>query len=164
MTPQRRRLLDARKKYSRCANLIESKIKTSGLSEVLSEQVIGTGVAVDWVRRAAEMDDVSFIGNQLDESEHKLSFIELLRFTFSWFGLNAIFSRPSLLSLFGQPSSSSEFDAFLVLFNIASLPDAPAQVAELHALLKRNTAPRMPGLQKGTIVSTLLAIQTKYLQ
>lgn len=163
MTPQRLRLLDARKKYSKCANLIEMKIKASGLSATLSEQVIGAGVAADWVRRAAEMDDVSFVGNQLKESEHKVSFVEMLRFTFSWFALNAIFSRPALLSLFGQPSTP-EFDDFLVLFNGASLPNAQPKLAELHALLKKDTTPRMPGHKKGSVVSTLLAIQTKYLQ
>ena len=164
MTPQRHRLLEARKKYSKCANRLESEIKASELSVMLSEQVIGVGVAVDWVRRAAEMDDITFIGNQLNESEHKPSFIEILRFNFSWFGLNAIFSRPSLLGFFSQQTNHSEFDDFLVLFNETSLPNAQSQLAELHELLKKDTAPRMSGRPKGSIVSTLLAIQTKYLQ
>lgn len=163
MTPLRLRLLAARKKYSRCAHLLELQIKASGLTPLLSERVIGCGVAVDWVRRAAEMDDLAFIGNQLNESEHKPSFVELLRFNFSWFGLNAIFSRPRLLSLVGAPSSQSELDAFLVLFNKTVLPNAQAQLTELHGYLQKSTSPRMPGLARGTAVTTLTAIQAKYL-
>lgn len=164
MTPQRKRLLDARKRYSECAKLIESRIKATGLSTVLSEQVIGTGVAVDWLRRAAEMDDISFMGSQLHNSEHKTSFVELLRFTFTWFGLNAIFSRPSLLRLIGSSATPGEFGDFLVLFDATSLPNGASQLAELHDILSKSTSPRMPGRKAGDQVTTLLAIQTKYLQ
>jgi hypothetical protein len=164
LTPLRQRLLEARKRYSTCAKALESKIKASGLSDVLSEQVIGVGVALDWVRRAAEMDDIVFVGDQLNRSEHKPSFVEILRFNFCWFGLNAVFSRPSLLGLFSRQSHSSEFDDFLVLFNGTPLPNALTQVAKLHNLLMKDTSPRMPYLAKGTNVPTLRAIYTKYLR
>jgi len=164
LTPLRKRLLEARKKYSSCANVLESKIKASELSVVLSEQVIGVGCALDWVRRAAEMDDIAFIGDQLNRSEHKPSFVELLRFNFCWFGLNAIFSRPSLLGLFCQQKGQSEFDDFCVLFDQATLPNTQTQLDKLHALLRTETSPRMPLLLAGTKVTTLRAIHTKYLK
>lgn len=164
MTPLRLKLLNARKSYSKCANLVEGRISASDLSQSLSEQIIGIGVAADWLRKAAEMDDISFIGKQLNESEHKRSFVELLRFNFTWFGLNAIFSRPRLRDLIGQPNSISEFDDFLVLFNSATIPNANVHADELHAILAKSTSPRIPGQPPGTTVSTLYAIESKYLQ
>ena len=164
MTPQRHAIRAARIAYGKCAKRVEAKITANGLSESLSEQVIGIGVAIDWLRRAFEMEDISFLGDQLNNSEHKTSFVELLRFNFSWFGLNAIFARPSLLNLVGKPKTNGEFQEFLVLFNAAPLPNASTQIATLHALLAKQTAPRLPGRLRGTSVSTLSAIQTKYLQ
>src|SRR6476660_8855318 len=116
MTPERTVLLEARKEYSKCANLLESRIGRQGLTRQLSEQIIGVGVAADWVRRAGEMDEIVYIGSALNSSSRRNSFVELIRFGFSWFGLNAIFSRPTLLNVIGTPASKSEYEEFLVLY------------------------------------------------
>jgi hypothetical protein len=163
MNPTRLALLDARKAYSRCANKLESTIKKSGLSGPLSEQVIGVGVAADWLRRAVEMEDIAYLGSQLGNSKRNASFVEVLRFGFSWIGMNAVFARPSLLSLIGVAMDVSEFSHFLVLFDATPLPDAPAWKAELHGLLTAQVSSRLPGMPPGATLSTLNAIQTKYL-
>lgn len=162
MTPEREVLLQARKAYSKCAARVESRIKINTLTQSLSDQIIGVGVAADWVRRAAEMEDITYIGDQLNSSRRKESFVELLRFGFSWFGLNAIFSRPPLLHLIGKPAGGGEYDAFRVIFDAAPLPNAAALQAGLHSLLAARTSPRLPDSPAGNTVSTLSAIQRKY--
>lgn len=164
MNASRKMLLRARKDYSRCAETIEARIAATSLTPVLSEQIIGIGVAADWVRRAAEMDEILYIGAGLNDSRRKAAFVDLLRYGFGWFGLNAIFSRPCLLDLIGVPANAhSEFEAFRVLFNAASLTNAGARTAALHAILNAPTAPRLPNQQSGVTVSTLFAVDTKYI-
>lgn len=159
----RKTLLLARKGYSQCAAAVETRI-ASGLTPLLSEQIIGIGVAADWVRRACEMEDITYLGTHLNESQRKTSFVELLRYGFAWFGLNAIFSRPALLDLIGVPSNpNSEFEHFRVLFNAAPLPDSVSQTAALHGILGALTAPRLANQTLGTSVSTLFAIDAKYI-
>jgi len=163
MTPQRSTLLQARKVYSQCARLVESRAQATGVSQVLSDQIIGVGIATDWVRRAAEMEDIEYLGALLNESARRASFVELLRYGFSWFGLNAIFSRPALLHLIGNPANNSEYDAFLVLYNVRPVPNASVLEAQLHKLLSAQTSPRLPNVPSGTTVSTLHAIYAKYI-
>ena len=109
MTPHRDALLKARKVYLECADKVEETIAAQGLTPLLSTQIIGIGVATEWIRRAAEMDDIHYMGKNLNKSKSSDLFIELLRFNFSWFALNAIFTRNELLSLFGTPPDSSEY-------------------------------------------------------
>jgi len=163
MNSQQLTFLIARKRYSKCANKLEAKIKEHGLSETLSEQIIGIGVAADWVRRAAEMEDISYVGEQLNNSKRKASFVEVLRYGFAWFGLNAVFARPALLDFVGAPANSGEFEQFLVLFHATPLPDAATQTADLVELLTAQVESRLPHIPIGTSVSTLRALQTKYL-
>lgn len=96
MIPHRDTLLKARKVYSQCANKVEQSIVAQGLTPLLSTRVIGIGVATEWVRRAAEMDNIHYMGKNLNKSKSNDLFIELLRFNFSWFALNAIFTRNEL--------------------------------------------------------------------
>lgn len=163
MSPMLISLLNARKMYSQCANKLELKIRQGGLSSPLSEQVIGVGVAADWLRRATEMREIVYLGAQLNKSSRNVSFVELLRFGFSWFGINAVFARPSLLGLIGAPGGPSEFAHFRVLFDITPLPDAQAQTNDLRSLLATQVSSRLPGMPPGTLTSTIRAIQTKYL-
>jgi hypothetical protein len=163
MNDARRTLLSARKEYSRCAAALEVKIATGGLTPDLSEQIIGVGVAADWLRRASEMEAILYIGEGLNESQRKTPFVDILRYGFAWFGLNAVFSRPSLMHLFGQPSNpNSEFERFRVLFDAAALANSAARTAALHAILTAPTAPRLPSHPTGTPVSTLFAFDAKY--
>ena len=166
MTPTRSKLLHARKTYSQCARLVEGQIRVAPqLDPVLSERIIGLGIAADWVRRAAEMETVVFMGNQLDSSPRKASFIELTRYGFAWYGINAIFARNELLDLVGPRKSASELDRFTVLFQGAALSTAivSERLNKLHAILREHTAPRLPLAAPGTVVTVLQAIEAKYI-
>lgn len=165
LPPQQVKLLTARKHYSECARIVETQIHAAGsLSERLSERVVGLGIAADWVRRAAEMNAIHFIGEQLNKSERKSAFTDLVRYGFAWFGLNAIFARSSLLHLVGTPSKNSEFERFKVLFQSAGIQPGVISTREnaLRAILLQQTAPRMPVMPSGTNVTTLQAINAKY--
>jgi len=162
MIPHRDTLLKARKVYSQCANKVEKSIAAQGLTPLLSTQVIGIGVATEWVRRAAEMDNIHYMGKNLNKSKNNDLFIELLRFNFSWFALNAIFTRNELLSLFGTPSDKAEYSAFLLLYTRAVLPNATVRLQTLHRLLNTPITTRLPNTSNHS-VSTLEAIYLKYL-
>ncbi len=162
MIPHRDTLLKARKVYSQCANTVEKSIAIQGLTPLLSTQVIGIGIATEWVRRAAEMDNIHYMGKNLNKSKNNDLFIELLRFNFSWFALNAIFTRNELLSLFGTPSDKSEYSAFCLLYTRAVPPNATVRLQKLHRLLNTPITTRLPSTSNHS-VSTLEAICLKYL-
>jgi len=162
MIPHRDTLLQARKFYSKCANKVEKTIEAQGLTPLLSTQIIGIGVATEWIRRAAEMDNIHYMGKNLNKSKSSDLFVEILRFNFSWFSLNAIFTRNELLSLFGTPSDSSEYSAFHLLYTSAMPPNTAARLQKLHLLLNAPIATRLPNMSNHS-VSTLQAIYLKYL-
>ena len=160
--PHRDTLLKARKVYSQCAEKVEKSIAVQGLTAPLSTQVIGIGVATQWVRRAAEMDNIHYMGKNLNQSKSNDLFIELLRFNFSWFALNAIFTRNELLSLFETPSDKSEYSAFCLLYTRAVPPNETVRLQKLHLLLNTPITTRLPSTTNHS-VSTLEAIYRKYL-
>jgi hypothetical protein len=162
LPPYRKTLLEARKVYSKCANKVENNITQRGLTPLLSSQVIGIGIASDWLRRAAEMDNIHYIGKNLNKSKSSELFIELLRFSFSWFALNSIFSRTELLNLFGEPSGNGEYKALSLLYSSSSLINAPQRLEELRLILNTPITTRLPN-NNGIPVSTLEAIYLKYL-
>jgi hypothetical protein len=162
MVPHRHTLLQARKVYSQCANKVENTIAAHGLTTSLSAQIIGIGIAIEWIRRAVEMDNINYMGKNLNKSKSSDLFIEVLRFNFSWFALNAIFTRNELLSLFGTPSDHSEYSTFHLLYNNAVLTNVAARLARLHFLLNTLITTRLPNTSNYS-VSTLQAIYLKYL-
>ncbi len=144
MMSHRTVLLNARKTYSHCAQKVEQSISETEFDNTLSEQIVGIGTAIEWIRRAAEMDEIHYMGKNLNDSPRNQPFSEILRFSFSWFALNAIFTRRPLLSLIGTPNNpNSEYEAFCVLYNSA-LPEKPIYLSELHKLLDAPTTPRLP--------------------
>lgn len=162
MSAHRVTFLNARKVYSQCAKKIEQSIAAQELTVLLSNRIIGIGVAAEWLRRAAEMDNIHYIGKNLNKSKSNNLFIELLRFNFSWSGINAIYTRNDLLSLFGTPSNNGEYSKFSLLYTNAVLPNAIVRLQELHLLLNTQITTRLPNSSNHP-VSTLKAIQLKYL-
>lgn len=166
MIPHRETLFNARKIYSQCAKKVEQSITAQGLTPLLSTQVIGIGVAAEWLRRAAEMDNIHYIGKNLNKSKSSDLFIELLRFNFSWFALNAIFTRSELLSLFGSPIKNGEYSEFELLYTSAIVAANEAvRLQQLHLLLNTQITTRLPSTSNHSLspVSTLKAIYLKYL-
>lgn len=161
----RKRLLEARKAFSVCANRVEQRIKQAPtLTATLSEQIVGVGIAADWLRRAAEMETIQFSGHVSNDSPWTPSFVETTRFMFTWAGANAVFTRDSLVGLLGSPIPSSEFGRFCILVSTANLPAAVVaeRQAILHSILREITTPRLPGSASPTPVTTLHAIDQKY--
>jgi hypothetical protein len=111
------------------------------------------------------MDGINYMGKNLNNSPRNQAFSEILRFSFSWFALNAIFTRSQLLSLIGTPPFQGEYGEFRALYDIAvpSLTAVPARLQQLHELLNAQTSPRLSHMPIGTNVSTLAAIHMKYL-
>jgi hypothetical protein len=164
MIQHRNTLLEARKIYSQCTAKVEQCIAQQGLTDALSTRVIGIGVATEWIRRAAEMDSIYYMGKNLNKSKNNELFVELLRFSFSWFAINAIFTRKELLDLFvGTPSNrGTEYSKFCVLYNSASLTNVSFREQELRQLLNTTIETRLPNMSSQP-VTTLEAIYKKYL-
>ena len=163
MLPHRQTLLAARKIYSQCASKIETNIDRDSLDDFLSRQIIGTGVANEWLRRGAEMNNIVYVGKSLNKSKRNESFTEVLRFSFSWFAINAIYTRAELRDIIGTTSGNGEYAQFLVLYKNAALPNESAHLQELRELLNVKTSPRLPNEPIGKQVTTLTAIFLKYL-
>ena len=163
MIPHRETLLQARKSYSQCANRVENSIQSQGLTPLLSTQIIGIGIATEWIRRAAEMNSINYMGKNLNRAKSSDLFVELLRFNFSWFALNAIFTRHELLSLFGSLSNNSEYSKFHLLYTNAMPTNAATRLQQLHRLLNEPISTRLPSTITNQSVSTLQAIYLKYL-
>jgi NADPH-dependent ferric siderophore reductase len=128
--------------------------------------VIGLGVANDWVRRAAAMDTIVFTGKRMNKSSWKPSFVELSRYSFAWSGINAIFARDELLKLIGTiPHPNGELARFRVLFDAAAIPTADLAIREttLHAILTHPVSTRVPAPAAGTVVTTLYALNARYI-
>jgi len=88
----------------------------------------------------------------------------MVRYGFAWSGINAIFSRNELIHLLGTPKSDSELERFRVVFRAADRPatDVSAREATLHAFLSTQAVTRLPLTARGTPVSTLQAVNIKY--
>ena len=177
MEPHRNNLREARKTYSACANKIEQHITTQGLTPVLSTQVIGIGIACEWLSRASGMEEIKYIGEVKQKSKTNDLFLELLRFNFSWFAVNAIYGREELLPLLGTPpTDNGEYLKFKFLYDTASLTTAPTRLIRLHELLNKEVTTRLPNLltpraqllkkkneKEAPPIITLKAISLKYL-
>lgn len=163
LSPHRDILSEVARIYSDCASKVDQNIAAQGLTTPLSNQVIGIGAAAEWVRRAAEMEKIHYKSKLLNKSKKNDLFIELLRFNFSWFALNAIFTRNDLLSLFGTPSKDNEYSKFSILYTnaIPQLQNETARLQELHLLLNTQITTRLPNTNNHS-VSTLKAIDLKY--
>jgi hypothetical protein len=159
-------LLAAGSIYGQCARRVEAHIKAEGqLNAASSERIIGLGIARDWVRLAGLLSAINYTKSRMDDSKRARSFNEIVRYSFSWSGINAIFSRNELLHLLGTPKSDSELDRFHVLFQAAGHSTTYLSTREktLHTFLSRQTITRLPLTPPGTAVSTLRAINIKYI-
>lgn len=158
-------LMNARKQYSKCASRVEHQIQTQGLNQVLSDRVIGIGIAASWLRRASEMDRIQYVGKHLNQSEHCDRFTDFVRFGFVWFSLNAIYDRESILSLLANVSKGyNEFEKFELLFKVGLISSQAVIEDELRSLLDTNIATRtVGGLQKPVPITTLSSIYSKYI-
>lgn len=109
------------------------------------------------------MNNIVYVGKSLNKSKRNDSFTEVLRFSFSWFAINAIYTRAELRDIIGTTSDNGEYAQFLILYDNAALPNASARLQELRELLNAQTSPRLPNELIGKQVTTLTAIFLKYM-
>lgn len=163
-------LVEAARTYSSCANTVRHKAASpTHLTIVESEQLIGFGIASEWLRSAAAMTGVTYrrriAGSSIRRSKKREPGItELIRFNMSWYAMNAVFSRKPILALLGTPRSNSEADKFRLIVTCAGL--STSRVAQttndLHTVLNFRHVTRMPNQSTGMSVTALQAIYEKY--
>lgn len=164
----RTNLRRAGKAYGACAAQVEKKIApTKPLSQALSEQAVGLGIASHWVRRAADMTTIEYVGSPAIGAAAKTGFLEIVRFGFAWSAIDAIFTRPALATALGLGATSSELQSFTSLYNLGSgtarATSRTRSLATLHSILNIQTTTRIPGYTGKQTVATITAIHAKYM-
>ena len=99
------------------------------------------------------MESICYLGDALNESRRRGSFIEIMRFSFSWFALNALFSRDEIVMFFSPNHEKSEFKNFKHFFNASGMTQTRQDYfeKELHILLQETTSPRQPNNQQNNL-------------
>jgi hypothetical protein len=166
MTTSRTKLKTAYRLYGECAKKVEaSLVDHAQPSAIESERLIAFGIAIDWIRRASGLQSIDYTQKLLKNSARTPAVTELIRFNMAWSGMNALFSRRSVLDILGTTSPlHSELDRFQFLFSHSnvSLTVAAKQLSTLHEILNVHIMTRIPGLPLGETVTTLHALFHKY--
>lgn len=132
-------LRSAGKTYSACAKITASRAR----SPLETERLIGFGLAVDWVRRAAALKPLAWDGAPMNRSPRNILVSQMVRFNFQWTAMNAIFGRSAILDLVASAGAprKSELDKFRILFDAASIPrtEIAKATSALHDILSEPT-------------------------
>jgi hypothetical protein len=158
-------LQSAGRQYSDAARIHSSKLALVGQPNTTeSEILVALGIASDCTRRAAALEPITFSNRRMMRDSKTPSVTEVLRFNLAWSGMNALFSRDSVLSLLGLPATGGELARFNALFVRAQLPAGAldAHLTNLHALLQSTKSTYVPGVVPGTAVSVLEVLHKKY--
>lgn len=168
MSHAQSQLRTAKKAYSLAARQIDLTAKSSGLTDRISQQLIGTGVAADWTLRAAHLERLEYSTEGLNKPARQRTITELVRFTFSWYAVNAIFARDELLSAIavagGETATSwaSELERFRVLHRLAAIPAEPTYRARIEHVLRTSRRQRTPITATQSPASILGAVHLRY--
>nr|WP_123784786.1 hypothetical protein [Pirellula staleyi] len=117
----------------------------ANLTTVQYEKVVGIGIAFEWSRRAWLLSELRFGSSSQKRNGRKLGATELCettRFTYMWIALNALFARPSLLSLLDPTAQAarSELDRFRMMLNSARLTQSEISAAHMTLISILTTA------------------------
>ncbi|MGY4828208.1 hypothetical protein ACVNIS_06500 [Sphaerotilaceae bacterium SBD11-9] len=165
MSTSAEKLERASKTYAKAAKKLEKQLTdVTNQTSVESERLVGLGVAIDWTRRASLLQRIDYDSKFLNKSTRSPGVAEMIRFTMSWSGMNALFSRPSILALLGTTSASSELKRFRFVLSHSGLTPAliASHEAALRQLLSVHINTRVPGVVAGTPVTTLHSLFYKY--
>lgn len=159
------RLESAGKTYGFCARAVQSK-SVSPLSPTAneSELLIGFGIASDWVRRAAALEPLNYDKRLMNKSTKSPAVSEMIRFTMAWSGLNALFARPAVVSLFGGTGATSELGLFSYFVANSGMSSTAIQAYEgaLRAILSAPVKSTVPGHPVGTVLPSLQVLHEKF--
>ncbi|WP_457354184.1 hypothetical protein [Roseateles sp. P5_D6] len=165
MTTAKDKFENASQTYAKAAKNLERRLTDPKVqTEEESERLIGLGVAIDWTRRASHLHPLNYDSKFLNKSARSPGVTEMVRFNLAWSGMNALFSRPSILNLFGGTTAKSELQRFRFLYGKAGLTAATAadQESALQQLLAIHINTRVPGVPAGQTVTTLHSLFYKY--
>lgn len=157
--------LGAGKAYSECAKNVTAKcLNPNQPTPIESELRIAFGIASDWTRRAALMQQIAYDSRLMNKSPKAHSVSEMIRFNLAWSGMNALFSRNSVMSLFNPTPPKSELDRFkLFYFNSRVSPAAmTSRLDNLHKILATPTQSVVPGHPIGNSLPILQVLHEKY--
>ena len=154
----------AYKAYGACAKSITNGLGARDPNQTESELIIAFGIVVDWCRRASALKPLEYEGKLLNKQKRSLGVSELVRFNMVWSGMNALFSRQSILDLLPNAIAGSELLRFRILYNNASLDPVKISGYEkiLRDILSVPITTRIPGIPSGKSVTTLHALHYKY--
>jgi hypothetical protein len=145
------------------------KKEAKGLSLQDLEVIVGVGIAADWLRWAASLEELSFSKRAEKHSRRVEGMAELTRFNFLWTATNSIFARPAILGMFLPNGTKidpmSELKRFRVLVNSAQLNPADVKTwsDNLHKILGSEIQTKsFPWLPAGRVTSMWDVIHHKY--
>jgi len=163
--PTAKNLQSTGKSYSECAKRVTAKcLNPKQPSATESELRIAFGIASDWTRRAASMRPIAYGNRLMNKSAKTPSVSEMIRFNLAWSGMNALFSRNSVISLFNPASPKSELDRFRLLYANSGVQPASMNVhlTNLHNILATPTLSAVPGHPIGASLPILQVLHEKY--
>jgi hypothetical protein len=157
----------ARLVYTDCAKALKSRSPVAGFGVYESEQVVGIGIAITWLRRAAALETLGFTPKLKLLNRKAEGPSELTRFTFMWTAANALFARPAILEIL-NPSAGSiagELPKFRVLYKHSAIlaSDETRYTHDIHKILGKSVnIQHFPWLPHVTTPTLLQVIYYKY--
>ena len=167
LTALKDRIHQARLVYTDCAKALRTRSAVSGFGAKESEQVVGFGIAITWLRRAAALETLGFAPKLKLLIRRAAGPSELTRFTFMWTAANALFARPAILQVLNPTAGSlkGELPKFRVLFKHSAIPpsDETKYTTDVHKILDKAVNIRnFPWLTHVTRPTLLQVIYYKY--
>lgn len=163
--PITKNLQAAGKAYGECAKKVTARcVDPKQPTAIESELRIAFGIASDWTRRAASMQQITYESRLMNKSPKTHSVSEMIRFNLAWSGMNALFSRNSVVSLFTAAAPKSELDRFKLFYanSGVSLTAMAGLLANLHNILATPTISTVPGYPTGSSLPILQVLHEKY--
>lgn len=158
-------LRKASRNYSLCAKEVSNNCRNLARpTRRVSERLIGFGIASDWVRRAAQLRPLDYRIAKMRKDSKAPAVSQMVRFSMTWSGLNALFARDEVLDLLGGHGRPSELSRFEWVLRKSRLLQATIDNYEnsLRDVLGREVQSYIPGLRAGTRVTTLRLLHEKY--
>lgn len=155
--------LDAAHSLSSSATVLRNREGTSGVTVQGQEQILALGIAADWLRWSSSLSKICFRRVRKQSRERIDGMEELTRFYYAWTAANALFGRPTLLTVLDPTSKpeDSELIKFTVLYSHANALNAISgdYINTLHRILFSHIQvtrfPWQPGITSTPILDVI---------
>lgn len=158
-------LRTAGKNYSAAAKALTAKLANPLQPTAAESEIrIAFGIASDWSRRAAALKPLEYNSRLMNKSARAKGISEMVRFNLAWSGMNALFSRDSVLQLLGNTKASSELERFRFIYSHSGLRSTyiATHTATLHSILSAQIKTTIPGHPIGAPITILQVLYEKY--